>query len=73
MLLSTSCATRPPAPPELLSIAWPILAPPPAGIVLDDRGGRVLVPLDYWTDLVGYIRAVENVRRILEREGRLLP
>jgi hypothetical protein len=30
------------------------------------------VPLDYWTELVGYARAVDDIRRILAREGRLV-
>jgi hypothetical protein len=49
--------------------AWPILPAPPEGIVLDSQG-RVAVPLDYWTSLVGYIREVDTIRAALVREGR---
>jgi len=73
-LASMSCATCPPRPeppPEPLPLAWPILAAPPDGIVLDEAGA-VVVPLDYWTELVGYIRAVDDVRAALDREGRLV-
>lgn len=74
-LLSASCGTcpPPPEPPPLLSLAWPILPPPPDGIALDPTETRVLVPLDYWTELVGYVRACEDVRAALVREGRLGP
>lgn len=69
-LALTSCATPPPAPP--LAIAWPSLRPPPETGIELAPDGRVLVPLDYWTDLVGYVRRVDDVRAILDREGRLV-
>jgi hypothetical protein len=34
--------------------------------------GRVLVPLDYWTELVGYVASVGTVRESLERQGLLV-
>ena len=34
-----------------------------------DPDGRILVPLDYWTDLAAYIAAVDTVRASLERQG----
>lgn len=74
MLLSTSCATCPPDPPQALQpIPWPALpAPPETGIELAPDG-RVAVPLDYWTELVGYIRTLDDVRAMLAREGRIVP
>lgn len=72
-LLSTSCATCPPDPPAPLPIPWPALpAPPETGIELA-ADGRVAVPLDYWTELVGYIRTLDDVRAMLAREGRIVP
>lgn len=75
-LALTSCATCRPEPepaPSLPPIAWPIL-PSPDGYdihLTDDQAG-VVVPLDYWTGLVGYIRAVDDVRAILDAEGRIV-
>ena len=72
-LASVSCATRPPTPePQPLPISWPTLPPPPeTGIELTPDERAVIVPLGYWTDLVGYVRAVDDVRAILAREGML--
>lgn len=73
-LLLASCVTSPPAKPAgPPPIAWPTLPPPPEGIALEADGACVLVPLDYWLELVGYVRRVDDVRAILEREGRLIP
>lgn len=73
-LLSMSCETPPKVPesdPRPL-VAWPVLNPPPEGIALDESGTMVMVPFDYWIELVGYIRSVDDVRKTLEREGWLV-
>lgn len=73
-LALTSCATCPSAlePPASLPLAWPILPPPPDSLGLDDAETTVLVPLDYWLDIVEYIRRVDAIRRQLDEEGRII-
>lgn len=73
-LALTSCATSPsvPEPPVSLPLAWPILPPPPDSLGLDDAETTVLVPLDYWLDIVEYIRRVDAIRRQLDEEGRII-
>jgi len=72
MLVLTSCASRPSVPEQSLPLDWPILPLPPDGISLDATETIVLVPLDYWVEMVAYIRSVEDIRAQLEREGRLV-
>lgn len=76
-LALTSCATSPsvpePLPPPVsLPLAWPILPPPPDSLSLDDAETTVLVPLDYWLEIVEYIRRVDAIRRQLDEEGRII-
>jgi len=74
-LASTSCATNPKPPepnPVNLPLAWPILPPPPESLELDAAEANVIVPLDYWLELVGYVRATGAVREILRAEGRII-
>ncbi len=66
----TSCATCPEKPEALLPLTWPVLASPPSSLEID--GDIVLVPLDYFTELVGYIAAADTVRMQLVREGRIV-
>lgn len=73
-LALTSCATSPsvPEPPVNLPLAWPILPPPPDSLSLDDAETTVLVPIDYWLEIVEYIRRVDAIRRQLDEEGRIV-
>lgn len=70
-LLWTSCKTCPPAP-EPLPVSWPSLAPPPQTGIELAPDGRLLVPLDYWLEVVGYIRELDLVRASLERQNLLI-
>lgn len=70
-LLSTSCKTCP-TPPAPVPVSWPSLSPPPPTGIELAPDGRLLVPLEYWLDVVGYIRQVDDVRRALERQGLIV-
>ena len=61
-LVWTSCASSPEVPTA--GIDWPAVPEPPEeGLEVD--GEMVLVPVDYWLALVGYIVRVERIRETL--------